>query len=563
MSGQFRRNELNAAFWAEGWLLGLAFVFSFFVTMLMLTSPMFMLLIYDRVLSSRSQETLVALFGLAVGLLVLLSLFDYSRGRMLARFGARLQERLESRVLEAVEARASRTRAAGPLASGTKELDGLRGFFHSGSLVAVLDFVWAPVFLGAVFLFHPLLGWVALTGVLLLFAVAGLREVFSRHLAEDADTASGAVGRVSRQIQESQKTILCQGMAGPVMGSWLAARKGSRDMSIVLNDRVVWFTTATRHLRLLFQAMVLALGAHLVLGNQLTVGGMVACVVLLARVFRPVEQFLKNLPDVRRAASNWKTLDAILKSAPAGRSADHLAGLGGGIAVRGLRVRRPDGQGMVLDDVGLAVGPGEIVQITGGVGSGKSVLARALLGQQAIVTGTITLAGRNIEQFAAEEISGLAGYLPEDVGFYPGSILQNIARMAPDPRKEDVVAAARRAGAHRMIASLPRGYQTPLDADGSQLSRGQRQKIALARALFGAPKVLVLDEPPAITPGLLPAGREGPAVVVLGRQARDLPAGARHFRLENGTLVEAGADRAAALSAPRRGNAVAPMIVNG
>ena len=355
----YARNELNAAFWSGGWLLGLAFLFSFFVTLLMLTPPMFMLLIYDRVLTSRSQESLVALFGLVVLLLVLMGLFDYSRRRILARFGARLQQRLEARVLEAVEARAPRGRQGGST-SGTKELDGLRSFFHSGSLVAVFDFIWAPIFLGAVFLFHPLLGWVAATGVAVLFATAGLRAAFSRHLAEDAEAASGQVGRVSRHIQDSRRTVVAQGMAAPMLEGWLAARRRSRDMAIVLNDRVGWFTTITRQLRLLFQAMTLALGAYLVLGGQLTVGGMVASVVLLGRVFRPVESFLANLPDVRRAASQWRSLDAILRSAPRRKGAEDIADLGGilrdprparpapgrkGDAARGHRLLRPAGRG--------------------------------------------------------------------------------------------------------------------------------------------------------------------------------------------------------------------------
>jgi ATP-binding cassette subfamily C protein len=554
----YRRNELNAAFWSGAWLLGLAFVFSFFVTLLMLTGPMFMLLVYDRVLTSRSQETLVALFALVVMLLVLMSIFDYARNRILARFGARLQDRLESRVLEAVEARAPRTRSGNPV-SGTKELDGLRSFFHSNSLIAVLDFIWAPVFLGAVFLFHPLLGWVAVTGVLLLFALAFLRAAFSTHLAEDAEAASGAVGQVARQIQQSRSTILSQGMAGPVVGCWLAARRGSRDMSIVLYDRVGWFTTTTKHLRLLFQSMVLALGAWLVLGNQLTVGGMVACFVLLVRVFFPVEQFLKKLPDVRRAVDNWKALDAILKSAPQPRSPDLGAGHEPCLEVRDLCVKRPDGQALLLDRVSFAVEPGDVVQITGGIGSGKSVLARSLLGQQAVASGTIAIGGRNIEQFGAEQIARVVGYVPEEIGFYPGSILQNIARMHPDARKDDVVAAARRAGAHKMIAALPRGYQTQLDADGSQLSRGQRQKMALARALYGDPGLLVLDEPgPLASSDLFRPG--GPAIVLLGREFRDLPISGRHFRLKGGTLVEAGA---VSLSTQRHGSAMAPKIVNG
>jgi ATP-binding cassette, subfamily C, type I secretion system permease/ATPase len=554
----YRRNELNAAFWSGGWLLGLAFLFSFFVTLLMLTNPIFMLLIYDRVLAARSQETLAAIFGLVVALLVLMALFDYSRGRILARFGARLQERLEARVLAAVEARAARGRTGGAPTSGTRELDGLRAFFHSSALLTLLDFAWAPVFLAAVFVMHPLLGWVALIGVLLLFAVAILRAVFSAHLVEDADAASGAVGRISREIQQSQNTILAHGMAGPAVGHWLAARAAARDTAIVLNDRVSLFTVLTRHMRLLFQVTVLAMGAHLVMANRLTVGGMVACFILLVRVFAPVEQFLRQLPAIRQAREHWRALDAILKAAPAYGPAEAAESPGGGLAVRDLSVRRRGSQGMLLDGVSFAVKAGEVVQITGGAGAGKTTLARALLGQTPIASGSVVIGGRNIDQFGAEEIGRLVGYLPETVGFYPGTILRNIARLAPDPQKPDVVSAAKRAGAHAMISGLPRGYMTVVESDGTPLSMGQRRRVALARALYGKPSLIVLDEPSGVQ-GLLSRRPGGPAIVVLAREPRDMPLGTRHYRLENGTLVEAGKVR----MATRAGAETTALVVNG
>ncbi len=556
MNGAYRRNELNAAFWSGAWLLGLALVFSFFVTTLMLTSPMFMLLVYDRVLSSRSQESLVALFGLVVLLLILLGLFDYARGRLLARFGARLQERLETRVLEAVEARATRTRGGANLSAGTRELDGLRGFFHSDALIAVLDFVWAPIFLGAVFLFHPMLGWIALTGVIVLGALSLLRAAFSGHLAEDAKSASSAVGDVTGRIRDSRQALLTQGMAAPVTGKWLEARKASRDMAIVLNDRVAWFAAASKFARMLFQSLMLALGANLVIGHQLTVGGMVACFILAARVFLPVEQFLKKIPSLGEAIRNWKELDAILKVPLPLRTEGGVLDMRRGLDLRDLRVKRRDGRGMIFDGISMSVEPGQVARITGDAGAGKTLLAHAIIGQQVVADGRITLGGRNISQFWAEELGRRVGYLPESIGFFPGTIFANICKMDPEARVENVVVAAKLAGGHAMISSLPNGYDTRIDAHGATLSRRQRQTVALARAVYGKPRLLLLDEPDATMVERLcavPRGQRSgaPAILILGAGAADLPADTREFQLHDGRLVGLAAMQTRATNTPK------------
>lgn len=539
MQGQDTRNPLNAAFWSGAWMLGLAFVFSFFTTMLLLTTPLFLLLIYDRVLSARSQETLVALFGLVVLLLCLLALFDYARRRILARFGARLQGQLELRVLDVVQARAPRSALGSGPVSGTKELDRLRGFFHSGALIAVLDFLWAPIFLGAVFLFHPLLGWVAVIGVLVLLGVCGLRAIFSAHLADDADAATARVNDVARRIRDAQPTIASQGMAGPIVKRWRQARGNARDMSILLADRVTWFKTGSTHLRLFFQALILALGANLHLQNKLTVGGMVACFILIGRVFLPVDNLLKNLPAITSARTNWRMLAGTLREAPAAEEAlPAPAAAIGGLSVRDLRPDCGPAAAACLDGVSFSVAQGEVVQISGALGSGKTVLAAALAGQLPLLSGSVTIGGRNFEQFGTEALSRIVGYLPEDIGFFPGTIAQNISRMNADTLDKEIVAAAGRAGAHAIISKLPKGYGTKLDPFGSGLSRGERQRIALARAVYRRPTILIVDDTAEIMPvkcGIFSEG--GPAVVLLSRAPRSLVVPSRHFRLQGGALT--------------------------
>ncbi|MEO1492082.1 MAG: ATP-binding cassette domain-containing protein [Pseudomonadota bacterium] len=536
MTGLFHRNALAAAFWPLGWMLGLAFLFSFFVTLLMLTSPMFMLLLYDRVLPARSEETLVALFALVVLFFILMAMLDYARRRLLARAGARLQMSLERMVLAVSEAERSpgKSTNTSPV-SGTKELDGLRGFLHSNALVDVLDCCLVPVFLGAVFLLHPLLGWVAVTGILVLAALSGLKAVFCGHLGDDASKASSAMGREARRLQETLETVREQRMAGRFTARWLSARAASRDMAIILNDQRTIFTCASMHFRGLFQAGILALGAALALENTISIGAMVAAFILLVRVFWPVEQCLKHIPVIQSAWRNWQSLNTKLKSPPAVPALAETQTLAPRLSVKGLSIADHE-RACVLRDVSFVVNAGEIVEITGATGAGKSLLARALIGLYPRQSGSVRIGACDIRQIGCEALGTLIGYLPEDPVFVPATIAENISGFRPDADRSDVIAAAKLAGVHDRIEALPKGYDTALKARGTGLSRGERTQIALARAVFGVPKALVLEEPGALA-AALPGALPDTAVLVLGRTP-ELSGRARQYRLGDGALVD-------------------------
>lgn len=537
MYGPFQRNALAAAFWPLGWTLGLAFLFSFFVTLLMLTSPMFMLLLYDRVLPARSDETLVALFALVVLFFILMAMLDYARRRLLARAGARLQMSLERQVLAMAEAERApgRSASASPI-SGTKELDGLRGFLHSNALVDVLDCCLVPVFLGVVFLLHPLLGWVAVTGILALMALAVLKAVFCTHLTEDAAKASGAMGREARRLSDTLDTVREQRMAGRFTERWLGARSASRDMAIALNDQRTIFTSASTHLRGLFQAGILALGAALALENQISIGVMVAAFILLVRVFWPVEQCLKHIPAIRSAWRNWQCLGTRLKSVPATPALVGAAKISPRLSVSGLAIS--DGEGNALmDGVSFTVNAGEIAEITGPAGAGKSLLSRTLIGLHPRRSGNIRIGACDIRQLDGDALGPLIGYLPEDPSFVPATIAENICRFAPDARLKDVIAAAKLAGVHDRIEAMAKGYQTPMKVRGTGFSRGERSQIALARAVYANPKALVLDEPGALA-SRLPDALPKTAVLILGRTP-ELAGHAKQYRLRDGGLVPA------------------------
>ncbi|MFD3188703.1 type I secretion system permease/ATPase [Sedimentitalea sp. HM32M-2] len=481
------RRESRTLYWVVG-------VFSFFANLLMLTGPIYMLQVYDRVLGSRSEETLVALSLLVAFLYGIMGLLDYSRGRIMARVGARFQAALDRRVFDAMVRRS----AVAPDASaqtGLADLESVQRLIASPVLMAAFDLPWTPVFLAGIALFHPWLGLLALAGGAVLVLITFLNQMFSRRPQMQAGYASHRAGLLSDEIRTEAEMVQSMGMRDAAFARWKQARDASLTESINANDVGGTFSSLTKTLRLFLQSAMLGLGAYLVLQNQVTAGAMIAASILLGRALAPIEMAIGQWALVQRAAKGWNSLADLLEKVPPESARTELPKPAAKLDVQGLTVVPPGDTRAALRTLGFQVAPGQAIGVIGPSGSGKSTLARALTGVWRPAGGTIRLDGAALDQYAPEVLGQNIGYLPQRVQLFDGTIAANIARLSGEPDSKKVVAAAKKAAAHDMIVKLPDGYDTRVAAGGGRLSGGQMQRIALARALYDDPVIVILDEP--------------------------------------------------------------------
>lgn len=469
-----------------------AFVFSVFVNLLMLTGPLFMLQVYDRVLGSRSEETLVALLALVLGLYALMWLLDFARTRLLGRYGARFQAALDDRVFEAQLLHGTRTPAA---ISASRDLEAVQGFYASPALTALMDLPFTPVFIGVIFIFHPWLGWFAVAGGLVLVAVTTLNQVLTSRRVAEAQQTMEAAHKFAENAKQAAELIRSQGMLAPVIERFMKRRTEGLAQSMGAVDWTGAFSTFTKAFRLSLQSLVLALGAWLVLQGEVTAGAMIAASILLGRALAPIEQIIGRWPQIARARQARRSLTEFLSANPEPETRTRLPRPEGRLDVKGITVTTAPGTPPVLYNVTFSIKPGEALGVIGRSGSGKTTVAKSILGLVRPNIGEVRLGGALINHYSAEDLGAHVGYLPQDPMLITGTIAENIARMALEPDSAMVVAAAQKAKAHELILSLPEGYDTRVEDNHISLSGGQRQRVALARALYGDPVLLVLDEP--------------------------------------------------------------------
>ncbi|SNY35675.1 type I secretion system ABC transporter, PrtD family [Pseudooceanicola antarcticus] len=485
--------ELRAARIESRGLYWLAALFSIFSNLLVLTGPLYMLLVYDRVLSSRSVETLIALTLLVAFLFAMMGLLDGARARLLSRIGARFQERLDRRVYEAALRQSSDAKPGGETA--LQDLEAIRAVLGSAVPGALADLPWVPVFLAGLALFHPALGLLALSGGAALVALAAIGQALGRGRLAQGYASAFAARQQADQIRAEAGVVRAMGMGPATFRRWQHARRDALEALTGATDATSALTALSRALRLFLQSAMLGLGAWLVLHEALSPGAMIAGSVLMGRALAPVELLIGNWPLLSRARRGWQALARLLEAQPELPRRTTLPRPAAKLEVQQASVVPPGESLAALRMVTFSLAPGQACGVIGPSGAGKSTLARTLTNAWPCAGGAIRLDGATLDQYDPEELGRLIGYLPQRVELFEGTIAENIARLAERPDDAQVVAAARRADAHEMILKMPAGYDTRVSPHGGRLSGGQIQRIGLARALYGDPVLLVLDEP--------------------------------------------------------------------
>ncbi len=476
-------------------LVVIVILFSIFTNLLMLTGPLFMLQVYDRVLASRSEETLVALFGLVALLYLFYGLIEFARGRVAARAGARFQTAFDDSVFRAVledtAVRGGQHKQSAPLAA----LASIRTFFTAPVFLSLLDLPWTPIFIGCIFIFHPYLGWMATAGGIALIIVAVVNQVITYKKVTEANGLSNGADRFAGQAEEGGELVWAQGMSRAMTDRWKAMRAKSVKHTIGAADWTGSFTAASRAFRLFLQSAILALGAWLVLLNEISAGAMIAASILMGRALAPVEQSLASWQIVQNARSGRKRLKTFLADKLEHEPPLELPRPDAKLLVNNVSVVARRGDDPILRYVQFDVSPGEALGIIGKSGSGKTTLARVIVGLVSPVAGDVRLNGAKLGHYGADQLGRYIGYLPQNVVLFDGTVAENIAQMDLEPDSALVVKAAQKARVHDIIQKLPDGYNTRIGAHDAQLSGGQKQRVALARALYRDPVLLVLDEP--------------------------------------------------------------------
>lgn len=470
-------------------------LFSFCVNLLLFVSPLYMLQVYDRVLSSRNETTLLVLTVLAAGLLAVLAMLDLVRSRVLVRAGVRLDRMLSPQVFAAVFRHGLRHPGT-VQAQALRDVDTLRDFVGGSGITVFFDAPWAPLFVAAAFLLHPLVGLATLAGVIVIFLLALLNEALTRRLLRDSGAEAVQASGMAETTLRNVEVLAAMGMLPALARRWRERHEGVIARGAAAADRSGLVLSISKFLRLFLQSAVLGLGAWLAIRQEVSAGAIIAGSILMGRALAPVEMAVgqwRNLASARAAHARLKTL---LEAAPEPAPAMSLPRPQGRVEVNRAIAIPPGADTPALKGVSFALAAGESLAIVGPSAAGKSTLARTLVGVWPLFQGTVRLDAADVHAWDREELGPHIGYLPQDVELFEGTVAENIARFT-EVDGEKVVEAARRAGVHEMILHLPDGYETLVGEGGRALSGGQRQRIGLARALYGQPALVVLDEPNA------------------------------------------------------------------
>ena len=488
------RSEISTVLLASRGAFASTALFSCLVNILMLTGPLFMLQVYDRVLTSGSVPTLVALIGIVIALYAYYGFLEYLRARILVRIGRRVEEKLRNRVFDSMAEHALR-RTQGIGGQPINDLATIRQYLSGQGPFAFLDMPWVPVYLLVIFLMHWVLGTAALMAACMIFLFAFWSERATRGPLAEANSAMVKSTIMTDESRRNSEALHSLGMRGAIRKKWADMQQVALDHQTAANDVGGSLSAASRVLRLMVQSGILALGAYLAIQHEISAGSMIAASIIMGRALAPVEQAVASWQQFLGFRKALERLGQVLAAVPPVGIRMKLPQPSGKLEVENLVVQMPGAEKPVLQGISFTVEPGKGIGVIGPTGAGKSTLARALVGVMPITRGTVRLDGATHDQRDIDETGKLIGYLPQDIQLFDGTAAQNIARFDVDADPKKIVEAAQLANVHDLIMRLPKGYDTPLGENGARLSAGQRQRVALARCLYGDPVLFVLDEP--------------------------------------------------------------------
>jgi ATP-binding cassette, subfamily C, type I secretion system permease/ATPase len=526
-------------------------IFSFFVNLLMFVGPLYMLQIYDRVLSSRNEFTLYAISLIAVTLLISYGLLEFTRSKLLVRAGMQFDDVLANPVFTRVVKQQTALPGSGAQIALT-DIDRVREFMTGQGILAFFDAPWVPLFLVLCFAFHPWLGIVATIGAVVIFTLALANEFATRGALKDAGQASQGANHFVNTTMQNAEVIRAMGMEQQLSKRWIRSHDEMLSHQATASGRAGFILAMSKFVRMSLQVAILGTGAYLAMYQQISPGIMIAASIVMGRALAPVEQAVGQWKQFVAARQAHKRLTTLFAQVPEEEERIVLPAPQGDLRVEQLFATAPGTRDTILKNISFALPRGEVLAVIGPSGSGKSTLIRHLVGAATPASGAVRLDGTEMVHWDPEQLGRYMGYLPQDVKLFRGSVSENIARFQDNPEDSEVVTAATLAGAHEMIQQLSQGYETDVGDGGNSLSGGQRQRVGLARAVYREPSIVVLDEPnsnldnlgeKALAACITELKKKGKTVVIVTHKTNLLALADKTLMIMNGTVEKFGPTR--------------------